>query len=91
MDTAQINVINDANKPSVAIDPADTLTAHMLITLNAKTSASTGGNLSYQWTSDLGQPVNRANQPNPDIILPGKYIIIVTDQSNGCTANRVFP
>lgn len=29
MDTAQINVINDANKPSVAIDPADTLTARI--------------------------------------------------------------
>ncbi|MBX7176898.1 MAG: gliding motility-associated C-terminal domain-containing protein [Saprospiraceae bacterium] len=87
MDTAQINVINDANKPSVTVDQADSLTcARMLITLNAKASATTGGNLSYQWTSDLGQPVNRANQPNPDIILPGKYNIIVTDQSNGCTA-----
>lgn len=44
------------------------------------------GTLSFNWTTSNGEIVAGATAPNPSIIKPGIYTLLITDSSNGCTA-----
>ena len=43
------------------------------------------GDLSFVWTASPGNIVSGANTPNPEINEPGTYILLVTNEINGCT------
>ncbi|MCC6410420.1 MAG: gliding motility-associated C-terminal domain-containing protein, partial [Saprospiraceae bacterium] len=56
-----------------------------VLTLNGGGS-SQGAQYTYQWSSQNGNILSGGNTINPQIDESGFYTIVVTDQSNGCTA-----
>lgn len=48
-------------------------------------SGSTGPGFLYSWTTNSGQIVSGANSPNPVVNADGVYILLVTNQTSGCT------
>ena len=55
------------------------------VTLDGSAS-SNGSSFTYLWT---GPDIHSGNQNevNPSVTLPGSYVLLVTDNNNGCTAN----
>lgn len=49
-------------------------------------NSSTGGNYSYQWSSNDGLILSGANTLTPSVGLAGTYQLQVTDINNGCSA-----
>jgi gliding motility-associated-like protein len=69
------------------VDAGAAATLNCLITstiLNA--SASTGPEFTYTWTTPDGNIVSGANTLNPEIDLPGTYVLTVVDNDNGCSS-----
>lgn len=63
----------------------DTLTCVVdSIQLNA-TGSNGQGNLGFEWSSPIGNPISNPNSPMAVVSLPGVYQLIVTDSLNGCT------
>lgn len=85
-DTAQAIVNSNTTAPTATIANPQPLTCTTTtVTLNGSGSSS-GPNFSYQWF--LGNaPVSGATNPTLDAQSPGTYQIVVTNQTNGCTAN----
>jgi hypothetical protein len=51
------------------------------------TGSSTGNNFSYEWTAVVGNIVSGNTTLNDCIVdSTGSYVLIVTDDGNGCTA-----
>ncbi|TVR78352.1 MAG: PKD domain-containing protein [Saprospirales bacterium] len=49
-------------------------------------SGSSGAqNLSFQWSTSDGNIVEGEDTPNPTIDQPGSYLLIITNDDNGCT------
>ncbi|MFN0215217.1 MAG: T9SS type A sorting domain-containing protein [Saprospiraceae bacterium] len=48
------------------------------------TGSSTGANFALLWTGPGGYT---SIQPNPSVILPGSYNLLITNTANGCTAS----
>jgi gliding motility-associated-like protein len=83
--TSQVDVLANQIHPNALIAAPDTLTCAVLkITLDA--SASTSGNMAYNWTATNGGHISSlANPIQPEVDKPGTYTIVVTDNGNGCT------
>lgn len=56
-----------------------------VLTLDGSASSS-GNQYSYAWNGNPGNILSGGNTLNPEIDEPGTYILTVTDNSNGCTA-----
>ncbi len=56
-----------------------------LLTLNG-TGSSTGGDISYVWTTPDGNILNGLNTMTPTVNSPGMYCLFVTDNNTGCQA-----
>jgi len=52
-------------------------------------SGPTGGNFTIQWTTVGGNIVSGGNTYTPTVSAGGSYTLIVTDNSNGCSATDV--
>lgn len=52
----------------------------------AASGSSTGGNFSYAWTTDDGNLLSGANSFVATVNAAGTYILVVTNEMNGCTA-----
>ena len=65
--------------------PADLTCAVTTVTLDGSGS-SQGGNYSYQWTTADGNIQSGATGLNPVVDAAGTYELVVTDNTNGCTA-----
>lgn len=50
-------------------------------------TSSSGGNVSYSWTTINGNIVNGGNTTTPEVSSAGIYTLIVTDNMNGCSAS----
>ena len=82
--TASTSVSADASLPMAAAGPGNTITCVLSeITLDGSAS-SQGADFSYQWTGP--GLVSGATTLMPIVNAPGVYELLVTDQSNGCTA-----
>ncbi len=57
-----------------------------VVTLSG-TGSSVGANFSYQWTTTAGNIASGASTLTPTVNLPGTYILVVTNNINGCTAS----
>ena len=49
------------------------------------TNSSTGTNFTYLWTTNDGNIVSNDASLNPEVDQGGTYILVVTDNDNGCT------
>ncbi|MCC6726163.1 MAG: choice-of-anchor L domain-containing protein [Saprospiraceae bacterium] len=82
---AQIEVTVDFAQPNAVINPALVLTCETPeIQLNGSGS-SIGGQFLYNWTGPNGW--EEENTLNPTVNTAGAYQLLVTNQTNGCTAS----
>mgnify|MGYP000212260369 CR=1 FL=1 len=78
-------VTQNIQLPSVVTQAADTITcARTLLTINAFGSGS-GQGVRYAWSTANGNIVSGANTSTPVVNAGGRYLLIVTDNYNGCT------
>lgn len=49
------------------------------------TGSSSGAGITYTWSTTNGQIVSGATTPSPVVGDPGLYVLVVTDNNNGCT------
>lgn len=81
-----VQISNDLNAPSANAGTAATLTCVLLET-NLNANASTGSNISYNWTASAGgNLVSGQNTLSPTVNEPGVYTLAVTNADNGCVA-----
>ena len=86
---AAVEVILDDEAPAIEIAEPDILTcASTSIFLDASGS-SQGAEMVYQWTTGDGQIVSGDDSLMPSIDAPGTYALLITDTSNGCTADNL--
>ena len=84
--TDQVEIFTDANAPSAIAGAAATLTCALLQT-NLSATASSGPNVSYNWTAASGGNILLGqNTLSPTVNEPGVYILAVTNSANGCIA-----
>ena len=82
--SAQVEVIQDVENPVADAGPDGILTCdNSQATLDG--SNSTGDNLAFQWFDQNNVLLD--NQSVTQVTLPGTYILIITNQENGCTAS----
>ena len=83
--TDQVIVNVDQVAPVSAIQQPATLTCTVQqLSLNA--SGSSTGNMTYTWTTAGGNFVNQTNPLQPLVDEPGTYTLLITSNTNGCTA-----
>lgn len=58
-------------------------------TVQLSGSASTGPNFNFQWTASPGNFVSGQNTLSPTVNQPGYYTLLVTNTTNGCTAEDI--
>ncbi len=79
------SVSEDTNIPDAEAE-ADPLTCVVnQVTINGNGS-STGSDFEYEWTTVGGNIVTGGNTLNPVVDQPGTYILVVTNSTNGCSA-----
>lgn len=87
-DTSSAIVIQDANLPTPIITNDGVLTC-VNNEVNLDGITSTGiGTLNFEWTDPNGVIIS--DQSNIDATIIGDYQLLVTDQSNGCSASTSF-
>lgn len=87
-DTSSTIVAQDDNLPTPIITNDGILTCTNG-DVNLDGSTSTGiGTLDFAWTDPNG--ISIVNQSNIDATIIGNYELVVTDQSNGCSASTTF-
>ncbi len=85
-DTSTVAIDENFEVPLAAIAPPAVLTCQdPVITLDGGES-STGGSITYIWTTDNGSIVAGAGSNAPAIEEAGLYLLEVTDNANGCSA-----
>lgn len=55
------------------------------------TGSSSGSGFSYNWTGNPGTITGGGNTLNPTVSAAGNYVLVVTNQNNGCTASATVP
>lgn len=82
-----VPISEDLTPPLVMAGPDDLLTCvDTVLALSGSTSGN-GASISYAWSSSSGGGIaTGANTLTPQVDLPGIYTLLVTDNSNGCTA-----
>jgi gliding motility-associated-like protein len=83
-DTTQVNVAQDVDLPSAAASVNATLTCVTTEVTLDNTGSSTGG-FSYTWLAPDGQTVIGTGS-SVDVDEPGQYLIVVTEDFNGCSS-----
>jgi gliding motility-associated-like protein len=88
-----ITVGEDISPPVVTIDQAGNTSLDCdvsSITLDGSGSQPIG-NVSYQWTTVVGNILSGVNTANPEVDDEGEYTLTVTNLTNGCTeAQSIF-
>lgn len=84
--TASVNVPEDIALPVAEAGQTVVLTcSNPTLALNAS-GTSGGPNFQYLWTTANGKIDNGSTELTPTVSLPGTYVLLVTNNSNGCTA-----
>ncbi len=81
-----LNVDQDIIPPLADADPQQTLVCGQT-EVGLEGIGSNGVNLSYQWQDELGNII--ANVQNTDVTSAGVYMLIVTNDDNGCSASAI--
>ncbi|MCB0533680.1 MAG: choice-of-anchor L domain-containing protein [Lewinellaceae bacterium] len=85
VDSAMVTVLHDLSIPTADAGPGDTLRCSTP-QINLNGSGSSGPDFFYSWLTADGNIVSGANTLSPEIDAAGTYTLIVTDTTNGCTA-----
>jgi len=88
-DTASVLVTADTTAVTAIASVDDTLTCSALSVSIHGTSPSSGGALSYAWTTADGNIVAGADTPDPLVSAPGTYALTLTNIANGCSATDI--
>jgi gliding motility-associated-like protein len=84
--TSSVTITQLINNPVAAIAPVPQLTCDTTERILSAAGSSTGANYTYQWSTSNGGNILAGNGTlAPRIGEPGTYMLVVTDQSNGCT------
>jgi gliding motility-associated-like protein len=82
-------VIQDEQLPTAAIQSPPVINCeNPIISINGSGS-STNGNFTYEWSTPNGNIVNGGTTLFPEVDLEGTYILIVTNEDNGCTEDEM--
>lgn len=80
----EVEVEQDETLPEAQANPSGILTCiEGTITLDGSTSSG-NGTINYEWLDPDGTSISTATEI--DVDAPGTYTLIITDESNGCTA-----
>lgn len=82
--SASATVTVDVGVPNADAGPSDTLNCVILQLALDGSASSTGPDFAYSWTGP--SIVSGSNTLSPVVDAPGLYRLVVTDNSNGCTA-----
>ncbi|MFK8101083.1 MAG: gliding motility-associated C-terminal domain-containing protein [Saprospiraceae bacterium] len=83
--TDEVDVTLNVNLPAASAGPDAQLTCTVTsVTLDGSGSA-TGLFITYLWTGP-GIDVSNENDQSPTVNVPGNYVLVVSDASNGCTS-----
>ncbi|MEZ4919744.1 MAG: gliding motility-associated C-terminal domain-containing protein [Saprospiraceae bacterium] len=83
--TEQVEVPQDIVAPLA--DAGESYVLHCnQMEVNLDGSGQGSGVLSYNWTTHDGQIVQGASSLNPVVAAAGNYALVVTNETNGCTA-----
>lgn len=85
-DSSEVRVLADQNAPTAAIALPDTLTCvRTQVVLSG--NGSPAAQVSASWTATAGgHIVSGAMGFSPTVDAPGRYLLMVTNRQNGCTA-----
>lgn len=80
----EVTVNEDITAPTPEATTSGILTCDSLtVTLDGSTSSG-NGNILYEWVNGNGDVLS--NDPNFEVGITGTYTLVITDDSNGCTA-----
>lgn len=79
-----VTVTEDVNLPISTASTSGLLDCFNVSVTVDGTGSSTGANISYQWTGPC--IISGANSLLAEVACAGTYVLLVTDDNNGCTA-----
>ncbi len=85
--TVSATVDSDFNYPVANAGSPRHLDCRNKLDLLDATGSSQGTQLSYAWSTSLGNIVQGSGTTTPAINAPGTYNLVVTNNQNGCTSN----
>ncbi|MEM8906803.1 MAG: hypothetical protein AAGD05_03060, partial [Bacteroidota bacterium] len=80
----QVTVSPDVNLPTPEANVANVINCNNASTLIDGSNSTGTGNLSYEWQDELGAVIG--TDPSVEVSTAGNYLLIITDELNGCTA-----
>ncbi len=84
-ETAELTLGQDLQPPVFSIEEPDVLNCALeQLPLSVVVSGPAGATFAYAWSSSDGQIVSGADGPQPLVSDPGTYLLIVTNENNGC-------
>ncbi|MCK6693218.1 MAG: PKD domain-containing protein, partial [Thermoanaerobaculia bacterium] len=83
---SQVLVQSDTNAPNADAGPAQSITCLTATPALDGSGSSAGAGISYLWTTADGLIVSGDSSATPLVGAAGTYLLLVTDQTNGCTA-----
>ena len=84
--TSAVTVNQDLDVPFADAGDIQLLTCSTTEVTIGGSGSSTGLNYEYSWSTATGNFTSAPNQLFVDVNQPGSYQLVVTDNSNGCTA-----
>jgi len=85
---SSVNIVEDIQTPTVATAASDELTCNLTSVYVDGSSSSTGSDFSYAWTNSTGTLLG--TDITEEVTSPGNYTLVVTDDTNGCTATNTI-
>ncbi len=82
-----VSLFLDTTPPVAAAAPPATLTCTTTTVSLDGNGSSSGTNFSFAWSSPDGNILSGADTPTPSVDQPGTYVLVVTDNTNGCSAS----
>ena len=83
--TTTVFIASNTTLPAAVIDPEEEITCLVPVVVLNGNGSSTGSSFEYVWTTDTGQIDAGQNTLTPVVSAPGTYVLMVTDNINGCT------
>ncbi|MBK7937237.1 MAG: gliding motility-associated C-terminal domain-containing protein [Lewinellaceae bacterium] len=81
-----MQLTTDFAQPAASAGPTFQLTCQQE-TFTLQANGSSGPNFTYQWTTPTGNIITPSNILTPTVDAAGTYSLLVTNTTNGCTAN----
>ena len=82
---ATVEVTSDVNTPTADVDLPGQLTCDVAALTIDGSNSSSGGNFTYEWTTTDGNITSGSDGTTIDVDMPGTYVLVVTNDDNGCT------